>query len=77
MNLKLLSARCTRLLTLIGLSASAASAFATDSFVVSDIRLEGLQRIEPNTVFSYLPIKQDIALTAQPPMQLAMSQVAN
>lgn len=63
MNLKLLSARCTRLLTLIGLSASAASAFATDSFVVSDIRLEGLQRIEPNTVFSYLPIKQGNTFT--------------
>ncbi|WP_028229258.1 outer membrane protein assembly factor BamA [Paraburkholderia ferrariae] len=31
---------------------------ATTPFVVQDIRVEGLQRIEPGTVFAYLPIKQ-------------------
>jgi outer membrane protein insertion porin family len=45
-------------LALVGLGVTAISASAADSFVVRDIRLEGLQRIEPGTVFSYLPIKQ-------------------
>jgi outer membrane protein insertion porin family len=32
-------------------------AVAADSFVVKDIRIEGLQRVEPGTVFSYLPVQ--------------------
>ena len=32
-------------------------AWAADSFVIKDIRVEGLQRTEPGTVFSYLPLK--------------------
>nr|VFJ46110.1 MAG: Beta-barrel assembly machine subunit BamA [Candidatus Kentron sp. FW] len=32
-------------------------AFALETFVVSDMRLEGLQRISAGTVFNYLPIK--------------------
>ncbi|MCC7006403.1 MAG: outer membrane protein assembly factor BamA [Ottowia sp.] len=32
-------------------------AFAAASFVVRDIRVEGLQRVEPGTVFTYLPLK--------------------
>lgn len=32
-------------------------AHAQGEFVVTDIRVEGLQRIEPGTVFNYLPIK--------------------
>ncbi|KAA0082151.1 outer membrane protein assembly factor BamA [Trinickia soli] len=36
---------------------------ATAPFVVKDIRIEGLQRIEPGTVFSYLPIKQGDTFT--------------
>ncbi|MEW6345442.1 MAG: outer membrane protein assembly factor BamA [Pseudomonadota bacterium] len=63
MNLETLSARCTRALTFIGLSVTAASAYATTPFVVRDIRLEGLQRVEPDTVFSYLPIKQGDTFT--------------
>jgi outer membrane protein insertion porin family len=35
----------------------AESAWAFDPFVVKDIRVEGIQRIEPGTVFSYLPVK--------------------
>lgn len=31
--------------------------FAAAPFVVKDIRVEGLQRVEPGTVFSYLPVK--------------------
>lgn len=32
-------------------------AMAAAPFVVKDIRVEGLQRVEPGTVFSYLPVK--------------------
>jgi outer membrane protein insertion porin family len=39
----------------LGLSASAA--WAVQPFVIKDIRVEGLQRTEPGTVFNYLPIK--------------------
>jgi outer membrane protein insertion porin family len=35
----------------------ASSSVAFDSFEVEDIRLDGLQRIAPSTVFNYLPIK--------------------
>ncbi|HJS76489.1 MAG TPA: outer membrane protein assembly factor BamA [Burkholderiales bacterium] len=42
-----------------GLAVACASAAAQEfqPFVVKDIRVEGLQRTEPGTVFSYLPIK--------------------
>ena len=39
---------------MIGLSFNA---YAADSFVVKDIRIEGLQRVEPGTVFSYLSVQ--------------------
>ncbi len=39
----------------IGLYAS--SAFSMEPFVVKDIRVEGIQRTEAGTVFSYLPVK--------------------
>src|SRR5690606_17540664 len=42
-------------LLLIGLYTS--SALALETFTVRDIRVEGLQRTEPGTVFSYLPVK--------------------
>ena len=35
----------------------ATNALALDPFVVKDIRVEGLQRTEPGTVFNYLPVK--------------------
>src|SRR5690242_7932241 len=37
--------------------AQAGSPQAFAPFVVKDIRVEGLQRTEPGTVFSYLPVK--------------------
>lgn len=40
-----------------------ASAF--ESFVVEDIRVEGLQRISPGTVFNYLPVKVGDTLTEE------------
>ncbi|WP_321960524.1 outer membrane protein assembly factor BamA [Paraburkholderia sp. J7] len=39
------------------------TAHATGSFVVRDIRIEGLVRIEPGTVFAYMPIKQGDTFT--------------
>ncbi len=51
-----LSAKLKQLpLIVIGLYAS--SAFAMEPFVVKDIRVEGIQRTEAGTVFSYLPVK--------------------
>ncbi|HEC12180.1 MAG TPA: outer membrane protein assembly factor BamA [Acidiferrobacteraceae bacterium] len=32
-------------------------AVATETFIIKDIRVEGLQRISPGTVFNYLPVK--------------------
>jgi outer membrane protein insertion porin family len=33
------------------------NAQAADPFVIKDIRIEGLQRVEPGTIFSYLPVQ--------------------
>ena len=35
------------------------------SFVIKDIRVEGLQRTEPGTVFSYLPVKVGETMTGE------------
>ena len=42
---------------LIGAVAGTHQALAFEPFTVTDIRVEGLQRIAPGTVFSYLPVK--------------------
>ena len=39
------------------------------SFVVKDIRVEGLQRTEPGTVFSYLPVKVGETMTEEKAQQ--------
>jgi len=41
----------------------AVSAHAFDSFVVKDIRVEGIQRTEAGTVFGYLPVKVGETMT--------------
>ncbi len=41
----------------LAVAAAEAGAQAFKPFVVKDIRVEGLQRTEPGTVFSYLPVK--------------------
>ena len=48
-----------------GLAAAllAHAALAFEPFVVRDIRLDGVQRTEPGTVFGYLPIKVGELLT--------------
>ena len=38
-------------------------AAAFDPFVLKDIRVEGIQRVEAGTVFSYLPIKVGDTMT--------------
>lgn len=43
---------------------SAASAHSFSPFVVKDIRVEGIQRTEAGTVFSYLPVKVGDTLTS-------------
>jgi len=42
---------------------AAQSAFAAEPFVVKDIRVEGIQRTEAGTVFSYLPVKVGDTMT--------------
>ena len=41
----------------------ATSAWSLEPFVIKDIRVEGIQRTEPGTVFSYLPVKVGDTLT--------------
>lgn len=45
------------------IAAHGLAAHATAPFVVKDIRIEGLQQIEPGTVFAYLPLKQGDTFT--------------
>lgn len=49
--------RKTALAVLTAAALLGTQAFAAEPFVVRDIRVEGIQRIEAGTVFSYLPIK--------------------
>ncbi|MFA5171338.1 MAG: outer membrane protein assembly factor BamA [Sulfuriferula sp.] len=53
-----------KLIAALVTSVLAISAQAADSFVVKDIRVEGLQRTEAGTVFSYLPVKVGETLDA-------------
>ena len=50
-------------ITLALLAAFATHALAAEPFVVRDIRVEGIQRTEAGTVFSYLPVKVGDTLT--------------
>lgn len=51
-------------LTLLAAALLSTTALALDEFEVKDIRVEGIQRTEAGTVFSYLPIKVGETLTA-------------
>src|SRR5438067_11771591 len=46
-------------------AASAVQAQSFTPFTVKDIRVEGLQRTEPGTVFSYLPVKLGETMTEE------------
>ena len=52
-----ISARLIAQLLLVLTAALSLNIHAAESFVVKDIRIEGLQRVEPGTVFSYLPVQ--------------------
>ena len=54
MNLKKLAGMIFLLCTFPGFISSA---WAIEPFTVKDIRVEGIQRTEAGTVFSYLPVK--------------------
>ncbi|TSA21322.1 MAG: outer membrane protein assembly factor BamA [Betaproteobacteria bacterium] len=51
-------------LTLLAAALASTTALALDEFEVKDIRVEGIQRTEAGTVFSYLPVKVGETLTA-------------
>jgi len=55
MAFRAVAARLLLTVLLCGLGVS--PAFAFESFKVADIRVEGIQRIEAGTVFSYLPVR--------------------
>jgi outer membrane protein insertion porin family len=55
------------LLCLVAAACAWAQAFTP--FVVKDIRVEGLQRTEPGTVFSYLPVKVGETMTEEKAQQ--------
>jgi len=49
----------------LAVAAASAAAQEFQPFVVKDIRVEGLQRTEPGTVFSYLPVKVGETMNAE------------
>ncbi|HUB91492.1 MAG TPA: outer membrane protein assembly factor BamA [Dyella sp.] len=58
-----------RIAALILLASLSTSAFALEPFVVSDIRIEGLNRISAGTVFNYLQINKGDRLTTDEAQQ--------
>ncbi|HTH09035.1 MAG TPA: outer membrane protein assembly factor BamA, partial [Acidovorax sp.] len=57
MKHSMLRFRTRALTTALGLLLVAHQAWAVDPFKVRDIRIEGLQRVEPGTVFASLPMR--------------------
>lgn len=64
------------LLSVLIAGAFAAPAFAFEPFAVKDIRVEGIQRTEAGTVFSYLPLKVGDVLTDEKAAQSIKSLFA-
>lgn len=62
--------------TFAAVAAYGVVAHAATSFVVQDIKVEGLQRVEPGTVLSYLPIKRGDTFTADRASQAIRSLYA-
>ncbi len=54
-----------RIAALILFACLSTKTFALDPFVVSDIRIDGLQRISAGTVFTYLPVEKGDLLTRE------------
>ena len=57
--------KLTRTLLSLALCSSLSAAVWADSFIVRDIRVEGLQRISAGTVFNYLPIRVGDSVSEQ------------
>ena len=53
----------SKLALFISLLLLSIAAFAMDSFIIKDIKIEGLQRTEPGTVFNYLPVQVGDTMT--------------
>src|SRR5688572_24534820 len=54
----------------LALALSAVPAQAIEPFVIKDIRVEGIQRTEAGTVFSYLPVKVGDTMTDEKASQI-------
>ena len=68
--------RLSKILFLLLTAAWALAANAFDPFVVKDIRIEGIQRTEAGTVFSYLPVKVGETMTEEKATQAIRSLYA-
>jgi outer membrane protein insertion porin family len=53
----------SKLALFISLLILSVAAFAMEPFVIKDIKIEGLQRTEPGTVFNYLPVQVGDTMT--------------
>ena len=53
----------SKLALFISLLLLSIAAFAMETFVIKDIKIEGLQRTEPGTVFNYLPVQVGDTMT--------------
>ncbi len=68
--------RCSKYMLLVMATLVALSAQAFDPFVVKDIRIEGIQRTEAGTIFSYLPVKVGETMTEDKAAQAIRSLYA-
>ena len=68
--------RCYKLVWFVIASVLACGAHAFDPFVVKDIRIEGIQRTEAGTIFSYLPVKVGETMTDEKAAQAIRSLYA-
>ena len=55
----------SKLALFISLFILSVAAFAMEPFVIKDIKIEGLQRTEPGTVFNYLPVQVGDTMTEE------------
>ncbi|MDM0031783.1 outer membrane protein assembly factor BamA [Variovorax sp. J22P271] len=57
MTVPFVGSRVRGLIVLAAAASSFTTAWAVDAFTVRDIRVEGLQRVEPGTIFASLPVR--------------------
>jgi outer membrane protein insertion porin family len=68
--------RCYKFVLFMVAAVLACGAHAFDPFVVKDIRIEGIQRTEAGTIFSYLPVKVGETMTDEKAAQAIRSLYA-